>query len=71
MEDEYRFARAGYEAYAANTGWKTFDGRAMPKWDDLPPRIKDAWQAGAKQIVKEGIVAALRVLANELESEPI
>jgi hypothetical protein len=37
----------GYEAYAKSTGGKTFDGRDMPKWADLPQRIRDAWNAVA------------------------
>jgi hypothetical protein len=41
----YHLARIGYEAYAANTGGKTFDGRDMPKWEDLPQRTIDAWAA--------------------------
>ena len=38
-------ARRGYEGYAASTGGKTFDGRDMPQWVDLPDRIKEAWRA--------------------------
>lgn len=38
-------AHVAYDAYAAFTGGKTFDGRDMPKWDELPDRIKDAWRA--------------------------
>lgn len=49
-------ARAGYEGYAAFTGGKTFDGRDMPTWDQLPDRIRQAWaagvEAGAKKIVE-------------------
>lgn len=40
----------GYEAYAAFTGGKTFDGREMPTWDQLPDRIKGAWEAAADAI---------------------
>jgi hypothetical protein len=43
-------ARVGYEAYAMFTGGKTFDGRDMPKWDELPDRIKGAWGAAAARI---------------------
>lgn len=44
-------ARRGYEGYAKSTGGKTFDGRDMPKWSELPPRIQDAW--------RDAIVAAV------------
>lgn len=40
----------GYEAYAAFTGGKTFDGRDMPTWDQLSDRIKGAWEAAADAI---------------------
>jgi hypothetical protein len=37
--------RIGYEAYAKSTGGKTYDGRDMPKWRELPPKIRKAWEA--------------------------
>jgi NTP pyrophosphatase (non-canonical NTP hydrolase) len=40
-------AKEGYEAYAAFTGGKTFDGRDMPTWENLTDRIKQAWAAAA------------------------
>jgi hypothetical protein len=43
-------ARLGYEAYAVATGGKTFDGRDMPQWDAITPRIQGAWRAAAKAI---------------------
>ena len=47
-----RIGRIGYEAYAKSTGGKTYDGRDMPKWDDLPDRIKDAWDAVARAYLR-------------------
>lgn len=35
--------QVGYEAYAQSTGGKTFDGRDMPTWEQLPERIQRAW----------------------------
>lgn len=43
--------RIGYEAYAASTGGKTFDGRDMPTWDQLPERIRNAWEAAASAVL--------------------
>lgn len=63
--DDLRLGQAGYEAYAAKTGGKTFDGRDMPKWDELPDRIKDAWSAAA-----HGIVVAHRLAHYGLTSVP-
>ena len=42
---------AGYTAYAEHTDNKTFDGRDMPNWRDLPVRIQAAWEAAAGAIV--------------------
>ncbi len=38
-------AQAAYDGYARATGGRTFDGRQMPKWSELPPRIQRAWRA--------------------------
>jgi hypothetical protein len=40
-----KLARTGYEGYAKKTLGKTFDGRPMPKWEDLPPHTVEAWKA--------------------------
>lgn len=42
--------RLGYEAYSAHTGGRTFDGRPMPAWPDLPDAIRAAWSASARAI---------------------
>jgi hypothetical protein len=46
--------KIGYEAYAQHTGGKTFDGRDMPRWEDLPERIRSAWRAAADAIRGDG-----------------
>jgi len=46
------FGALGYEAYARSTGGKTWDGKDMPKWEDLPQRIKDAWMAAADAVMR-------------------
>lgn len=43
-------AEAGYRGYAAATGGKTFDGRDMPGWSDLPERTTSAWTAAVGAI---------------------
>lgn len=42
-EEVKPFGQIGYEAYAKFTGGKTFDGRDMPLWKDITPKIQDAW----------------------------
>jgi hypothetical protein len=49
----YDRARLGYEAYARRTGGKTFDGRDMPTWVQLPQHIQDAWADAAAEIVHD------------------
>jgi hypothetical protein len=39
--------RIAYAAYAKHTDGKTYDGRDMPKWEDLGERIQGAWRAAA------------------------
>lgn len=46
-----RLAQAGYEGYAARTGGKTFDGRPMPAWSDLPPHTVEAWKSASHAII--------------------
>jgi hypothetical protein len=49
MPDE-TYGRAGYEAYGRSTGGKTFDGRDMPTWNELPQKIRTAWCDAAMAI---------------------
>lgn len=44
------YGRIGYEAYAAETGGLTYDGKKMPEWDELPDRIRKAWAFAATAI---------------------
>lgn len=47
-------AMLAYDAYAQYTGGKTYDGREMPKWLELPARIRNAWRAAAAAARVEG-----------------
>ncbi|MFO0943034.1 MAG: hypothetical protein U0930_20035 [Pirellulales bacterium] len=41
-----RLAQRAYEAYAANTQWKSLaTGSPLPQWDDLSEAIQEAWKA--------------------------
>ena len=48
--DHDQLGKRGYEAYAVSTGGKTYDGRDMPTWDQLPERIRQAWIAAAADV---------------------
>lgn len=45
------YGQIAYEAYADSTGGKTFDGRDMPKWEQLPERIQLAWSAATRAVM--------------------
>ncbi len=45
-------AKAGYEAYGKTTDNKNYQGLPMPKFDELPKAIVNAWIAATKQICK-------------------
>mgnify|MGYP001586076291 CR=1 FL=1 len=45
----------GYETYAKFTGGKTWDGKPMPTWEDLPEKIQGAWGASGEAVVESYI----------------
>lgn len=48
MEDpQITLARAAYSRYGAVTDYKNFQGNPMPKWEELPEKIRQAWVAAA------------------------
>lgn len=50
--DDYELGHTGYDAYGAKADWKNYEGKPMPKWDDLPQHIRDKWAAAARAIVE-------------------
>lgn len=61
MSDTKTFGQIGFDAYGEMAGahgpWKTFDGRAMPKWEELTGPVgeltKARWEEAAKAILCE------------------
>ncbi len=56
--------RTGYEAYAQSTGGKTFDGRAMPTFDEIlerSPHVAQAWEDAASAM---RVAVAARILGS-------
>jgi hypothetical protein len=45
-------AKIAYEAYGASTGGKNYQGLPMPPWDELPPAIRDAWDAATQAVLR-------------------
>jgi hypothetical protein len=59
--DDYELGRVGYEAYGDKAGWKNYEGKPMPKWDEVPQHIRDKWAAAAKAIgeaIHQSVVGA-------------
>ena len=42
-------ARFAYEAYAETTGNRNFRGEQMPRFDELPEKIREAWVAAVRK----------------------
>lgn len=55
MANDLTLGQVGYEAYGEDSGWTTFDGRPMPKWDNLRPDIQARWEISARAIADEAL----------------
>jgi hypothetical protein len=53
--DEYfvPFAQSAYDAYGEVTDHKNYQGLPMPKWEELTPRIQQAWVGAVKDVVRK------------------
>ena len=49
MKDIQEVAKKAYNAYGGVTDFKNFQGNPMPKWEELPPKIQEAWQAACNE----------------------
>lgn len=49
---EKSYAQLNFEAYAAAVGGITYDGKPIPKWDDLTQTVRDGWAAGAAAVIE-------------------
>jgi len=50
MSDDTNYGEVWYKSYATSTHGKTFDGRDMPLWADLPERIQVAWADASRSL---------------------
>ena len=44
-------AERGYKGYGDQASWKTFDGRDMPQWSELPEATRLNWCAAVRAIL--------------------
>jgi hypothetical protein len=47
-------AEAGYRAYGDFVGWQNYAGLPMPKWGELPEKIRGAWGAAITGAIQAG-----------------
>lgn len=43
-------AKVSYQAYGDYVDWKNYMGKPMPKWEELPEKIRGAWEAGTQAV---------------------
>ena len=51
-------AKMTYGAYGSETDFKNYQGLPMPKWEELPDKIREAWEAAAFYAFTQGEGAA-------------
>ena len=73
MEPEIRvLAREAYERYTATTDNKNYQGLPCPTFDDLTPKIKEAWEAAVKPMLGrrrlEGLAKDAMFMLKDLEN---
>ena len=49
------FGQFAFEAYCKSVDNKSYDNKPIPKWEDLPEHIKQAWEDAAKAVEMEVI----------------
>ena len=49
MNSEQR-AKVAYNAYCNRVNWKSFKGDDLPKFENLPEHIRDAWMAAGDAV---------------------
>lgn len=61
-----------YSAYGDYVEWKNFAGQPMPKWEELPEKIQDAWIASSltlAETVANQVILAVKNIADQRIAE--
>ena len=45
-------AKEAYRVYGQTTNFKNYQGLQMPEWEQLPEKIRLAWQTATKAIIE-------------------
>jgi hypothetical protein len=51
--NKIELAMIAYDAYGAVTDHKNYQGLPMPKWEELPEKIREAWYAAAGAVAAQ------------------
>lgn len=49
----WSLAERAYEAYRADANGQSYNGRVIPIWDDVNPKIKRHWYAAVRAITRQ------------------
>lgn len=52
--DKIQLAQVAYNSYGSVTDYKNFQGNPMPSWEQLPPKIQEAWIAASETCYNAG-----------------
>ena len=53
------FGMLAFEGYCFSTKGKTHDNKKIPKWEDLPVNIQEAWCVAANVVINEYVSKTL------------
>ena len=45
------YGEIAYKAYGDYVEWKNFQGNLMPKYEELPQKIREAWGVAARKVM--------------------
>lgn len=54
------FGMLAFEGYSFNQNYKTFDGRDIPKWGQLPAKIQESWCVAANVVINEYVAKTMK-----------
>ena len=54
------FGMLAFEGYCFSVENKTHDGKKIPKWEELPVKIQEAWCVAANVVINEYVSKTLK-----------
>lgn len=51
--DTERLGRAAFEQYGRAMGGRTYDGKPIPKWEEVGEKVREGWRQAAHAVVIE------------------